>query len=98
MSNALQATIGGAPFNECHSADPRYDALFQEVVTTLDLTKRYELIHEMQQLEWNGSGDGFIIPYFFPAIDGYTKRVQGIQTSKTGLPMGNWNFKKLWFA
>jgi peptide/nickel transport system substrate-binding protein len=98
FSNVLQATLKGAPFNECHVDNPQYETLYKQAVATLDSSKQTELAHEMQKMEYEGSASGYIIPYFPAVIDGYAKNVQGATSSKTGLPLGGFNLKKLWMS
>ncbi len=91
-----QATLGTAPFNECHFSNSNYNKLFNEGLATLDATKRADIAHEMQQIDYTEGG--YIIPYFPPVIDAYATQVQGLVPSKTGLPLGGFNFKELWLS
>jgi hypothetical protein len=49
-------------------------------------------------LEYSGAASGYIIPYFSPVIDGYASRVNGVVSSKTGLPLGAYGFKNMWLS
>ena len=91
-----QATLPSAPFNECHFDDPQYNSLYQHALATTDDAKRTELIHDMQVIDYTSGG--YIIPYFPPVIDAHSQKVQGIKTSRTGLPLSNYGFKSMWFA
>jgi len=91
-----QAFLPSSPFNETHFDDPHYTALYKEAVSTLDRGKQTEIAHEMQRIDWTHGG--YIIPYFPPVIDGYSPKVQGLVPSKTGLSLGGYAFKRLWFA
>jgi peptide/nickel transport system substrate-binding protein len=91
-----QAFLPNSPFNETHFDDPHYTALYNEAVGTLDAAKQADIAHEMQQIDW--SQGGYIIPYFPPVIDGYSPRVKGLLPSETGLSLGGYAFKRLWFA
>ena len=91
-----QATLPSAPFNECHFDDPQYNSLYQQALSTLDETKRTELIHEMQVVDYTRGG--YIIPYFPPIIDAHSQKVHGMLPSRTGLPLSNYGFKSMWLA
>jgi peptide/nickel transport system substrate-binding protein len=98
FSNVLQGTLAGAPFNECHVNNSKYTTLYKQAVATLDPTKQRELAWEMQTMEYDGTASGYIIPYFPPIIDGHSSRLRGVTSSKTGLPLGGFDFKHFWFA
>jgi peptide/nickel transport system substrate-binding protein len=89
-----QATLPSSPFNESHFDNPSYDTLYKQALATVDGTRRTELIHEMQQIDYNEGA--YIIPYFAPVIDGYSTKIGGVTTSKTGLALGNFGFKRMW--
>ena len=91
-----QATLPSSPFNETHFDNSSYNALYKQALATVDSARRTELIHEMQQIDYNQGA--YIIPYFAPVIDGYSAKVGGVATSKTGLPLGNFGFKQMWLT
>jgi peptide/nickel transport system substrate-binding protein len=78
------------------SSTPHYTSLYNEALSTRDNTKRYEIEHEMQLIDWERGGD--IIPYFYPTIDGYVSRVGGVHKSVTGRPLGGFDFKSMWLS
>jgi peptide/nickel transport system substrate-binding protein len=88
------ATLPNAPYPETHFDDPRYNQLYAEAVSTLDQTRRTELAHEMQVIDYTQGG--YIIPFFPPVIDGFSARVHGFVPSKTGLSLNNYNFAEIW--
>ncbi len=98
FSNVAQATLAGAAFNECHTDNAAYTSLYKQALATLDGHKRADIAHEMQQMEYSGTASGYIIPYFNPVIDGYASRVNGVVSSKTGLPLGAYGFKNMWLS
>ncbi len=98
FSNVLQATLAGAPFNECHTDNAAYTSLYRQAMATLDGPMRADIAHEMQQMEYSGTASGYIIPYFTPVIDAYASRVNGVVSSKTGLPLGAYGFKYMWLS
>ena len=85
-----------SPFPETHFNDPHYSNLFNQALATVDTAQRYEIEHEMMEIDWNQNGS--IIPYFYPTIDGYTNNVHGIHTSVTGWPLGGFDFKSMWLS
>lgn len=90
------STLPNSPYNECHFDDPRYSSLYNEALRTVDTTKRTALAHEMQTIDYEQGG--YIIPFFAPTIDGYSKRVNGLRASKTGISLNSFGFKQLWFS
>ena len=81
-------------YNETHFADPKYIKLAGQAIKELDLSKRTELVHEMQTIEYNTGG--YIIPFFTGFVDATQKDISGMQPSKMGLPFNNYRFKYLW--
>ncbi len=91
-----QATLPTSPFNECHFDNPRYIALYTQALATLDESKRTEIAHEMQMIDYNEGG--YIIPFFPAVIDGYATNVGGIVQSKTGASLNDWDFEHMWLT
>jgi len=98
FSNVLQSTLPRSPLNECHTNNAAYVSLYKKAVATLDGHRRSEIAHEMQQMEYSGAASGYVIPYFNPDIDAYGSRVNGVVSSKTGLPLGAFSFKNMWLS
>lgn len=90
------ATLPGGAFNETHFDNPRHNALYQQALATLDPSRRTDIAHEMQMIDWNEGG--YIIPFFPPVIDGYAPKVGGIVPSKTGTSFNDWDFKNIWLT
>jgi peptide/nickel transport system substrate-binding protein len=106
LPQVSEATLSYSPFNETHFASPAknplppvqgalYTKLYNEAVATLDVSKRTEIAHEMQMIDYNWGG--YIIPYFPPVIDGYAKNIGGVTPSLTGLSLSNYGFQRFWF-
>ena len=83
-------------YNETHFNDPKYTALYNEGVSTLDRAKQRSVIAEMQQIDYDSGG--YIIPYFPPIIDGYSSKVNGVIPSKVGASFNQYDFKNLWLS
>jgi peptide/nickel transport system substrate-binding protein len=96
LVQVAQATLPSAPFNECHFNDRQYNSLYQQALATTDNSRRTELIHEMQVIDYTRGG--LIIPYFPPVIDAHSPKVHGIAPTRTGLPLSNYGFKSMWLA
>ena len=88
--NAVQ----GAPFNETHFADPKYDSLYRQAVATKDDALKTELCHQMQKIDYETGGE--IIPFFNPSIDAAAKNVGGLIECANGLPLSGFDFTSFW--
>ena len=91
-----QGMLPDSPYNETHWNDPQYNSMYSEGLRTTNAAKRTEIVHSMQQLEYDKGG--YIIPYFPPVIDGYSTKVQGVKPSRTGVSFNNWDLKAVWFS
>jgi peptide/nickel transport system substrate-binding protein len=94
LTNCGEGQVPGAPYNESHFDNPRFNKLYQEALSTINPHKQRDIIHEMQLIYWNEGG--YIIPYFTPAIDAHTPRLQGVSPGKE-LYLSNFGFKRFWF-
>ena len=89
------ATLPAGPYNETHFNNPKYNALYAQGLKTVNASKRKEIAHEMQKIDYDTGG--YIIPCFAPVIDGMSSKLRGDKKSKSGLPFNNWDLKSLWF-
>ncbi len=89
-------TIPGAPFNETHFDDARYNTLFSQALATLNASTKADIVHEMQKVLWTQAP--YIIPFFLAVIDGYAPDVHGAVPSKTGISFNGWDFRSLWLS
>lgn len=94
LPQVSDATLPTSPFNECHFDDPRYSGLYQEALRTVDRSRRSDIVHEMQLIDYDQGG--YIIPYFPPVIDGHGAAVYGLVPSKVGVSLGNYDFSEVW--
>ena len=89
------AMVPGAPYNETHFNNPRYNALFAEAQRTVDVAKQTELAHEMQLIEYE---EGGILSRISPLTLTPTARRCSEFTARTsGYHRGD-RFKECWFA
>jgi peptide/nickel transport system substrate-binding protein len=96
ISQAGQATLPGAPYNETHWENPEWLAIVQEAQSTVDEAARNELIGQAQEIEFNEGG--YIIWAFRNQVDAGSDKVAGLVTSKLGVPIGNFGFKGVYFV
>ncbi len=101
LPQVSEATLPNSPFNETHFASPdppkfgpQYIHLYNQATATLDDNLRTELAHEMQMIDYNYGG--YIIPYFPPVIDGYSKKLGGVVPGLTGLSLSNYGFQRMY--
>jgi peptide/nickel transport system substrate-binding protein len=91
------SSLKGSPANETHfGANPTYAKLYKQGLATVDANKRKQIAHEMQRIDYEQGG--YIIPFFPPTIDAYSKRVHGLTEGKTGVPFNQHNYKKVWLS
>jgi peptide/nickel transport system substrate-binding protein len=96
LTQVASGTLPTAPYNETHFYNPRFIRLYREAISTTDGSTRLEIAHEMQTIEYDTGG--YIIPYFYPVIDGYAAHVMGTHPAKTGQSFGNYDFKHMWLT
>jgi peptide/nickel transport system substrate-binding protein len=93
-----QAVVGtfpknqGGTYNETHWDNQEHRDLVNQAAQELDETKRKDLLHQAQEIEYNEGG--LIIWGFRQQVDGYAANVQGLEESKY-LPLGNYKFNKV---
>jgi peptide/nickel transport system substrate-binding protein len=96
FTQVASGTLPAAPYNETHFYNPEFSSLYEEGITTTNAVRRKEIAYEMQTIEYNTGG--YIIPYFYPVIDAYVKKVMGTHTAATGQSFGNYDFKRMWLV
>ena len=93
-----QAVVGtfppelGGTYNETHWDNEEHRDLVNAAAQELDETKRAELLHDAQEIEYNEGG--LIIWGFRQQVDGYGANVKGLEPSKY-LPLGSYKFHKV---
>jgi len=96
LPSVAQFFVPSGPYNECHFNNPRYTSLFNQALKIVDPAKRIPLVHEMQQIDY--SQGGYIIPFFPPVIDGVAANVHGVNPTKTGAPLNNYDWRTVWIG
>jgi len=91
------AQVPGAPFNETHWDDPKFNALYREGNGTLDDTRRREIAHELCTINYETGG--YIIPVILPNLSAYGSHVHGLPSvAKTGVAFQQANFNRAWVS
>jgi peptide/nickel transport system substrate-binding protein len=103
LNQVQQGSLPNAPYNETHwppksGTGSNFGSLYNQALATTDDSKRIELEHEMQQIEYNIGG--YIIPFFGDLIDGYAAKVKGLKPSKGTLNLDTFGhgFRTIWFG
>jgi len=76
--------------------DPELDKLIDQARAETDATKRADILHQAQQMQYDQGG--YIIPYFSNIIDAYSSKVSGFVPAKSGFPFGNYWLKNVGFV
>lgn len=102
LSQVAAGSLPTSPYDESHwpaSANRRFISLFNQAKATVDRAKRREIIYEMQKMEYDAGG--YIIWGFHTTLDGYSSRLQGLQTGYKSIlslnQFGN-GYRTIWFG
>jgi peptide/nickel transport system substrate-binding protein len=76
LSQVAQGSLPNSPFNETHWADPEFLKLIAQARAELDDSKRTELIHAAQKIEYDRGG--YIIAFFPNFIAAATSKLRGV--------------------
>jgi peptide/nickel transport system substrate-binding protein len=76
LSQVAQGSLPNSPFNETHWNDPQFKSLISQARAAVDPTKRTELIHAAQAIEYNSGG--YIIAFFPNFTAAASSKVAGI--------------------
>ena len=77
LNQVASGSLPTATYPETHwpPADSNFQDLYNQAIAEVDQTKRYAIIREMQQQEYDDGGN--IIAYFQNLIDGHAANVKG---------------------
>jgi peptide/nickel transport system substrate-binding protein len=104
-SYLAQVAAGSAPtspYNETHwpdAAHQKFLSLYKQAKATGDRKKQFDIIHEMQKMEYDAGG--YIIWGFNNRLDGYSSKVKGLKTGfKSTLALNQFGsgYRTIWFA
>jgi peptide/nickel transport system substrate-binding protein len=103
LNQVQQGSLPTSPYNETHwpptsGEGSNFGDLYKQALAATDDSKRIELEHEMQQLEYDNGG--YIIPFFGSLIDGYSTKIGGLSPSKGTLNLAGFGhgFRTIWFT
>jgi len=103
LNQVQQGSLPTSPYNETHwpptsGEGSNFGDLYQQALAATDDAKRIEIMHEMQQLEYDLGG--YIIPFFNNLIDGYAANVAGLSPSKGTLNLAGFGhgYRTIWFS
>lgn len=103
LAQVAQGSVPSAPYNETHfppASGPGsdFDDLYRQALAATDPAKRGELVHRMQEIEYENGG--YIIPFFNNLVDAHSSKVQGFQESKGTLNLNSYGngYRTIWFA
>jgi peptide/nickel transport system substrate-binding protein len=96
LAMVAQETLKGAPYNETHWNNDEYASLYYQANATLDPNLIREIIHRMQEIDFNEGG--LIIPTFNNNVDAYTAKLEGFQSYASAIPFGGCHFESVWFT
>lgn len=95
FTTAQVALSNGGAYNETHWHDPQWQSLFSQAIGTADQTKRTELIHELQKIEWQRGG--YVIWAFVNFVDGHASKLAGLEPDVI-LPLGRYGFRDVFLT
>jgi peptide/nickel transport system substrate-binding protein len=96
LSQVAQGDLPNSPFNETHWKPPQFVKLIQQARAELDDTKRAQILHDAQKMQYDEGG--YIIQYFSNIIDAYSAKIGGFAEAKCGFPFGNYWLKNVGFV
>ena len=103
LNQVQQGSLPTSPYNETHwppksGTGSNFGDLYKQALAETDSSKRVEIEHEMQKLEYDLGG--YIIPYFNSLIDGHSTKVKGLTPSKGTLNLAGFGhgFRTIWFG
>lgn len=94
LTMAQQGMAKGAPFNEIHQTDAGWDRTYSKALATVDPATRGDLVQEL--LRFDHEKGGYIIPVYFPGIEGIASGVGGLTQNLTGLPVNGSSWQSIW--
>ncbi len=95
LPQVFQGSLPGSPYNECHWHDARFVALVNRARAELDETRRIQLLHEAQTIEYDSGG--YIVWGFKNQVDAYSAKVTGFVPDRN-LPLSSFQFRLVSFT
>jgi peptide/nickel transport system substrate-binding protein len=89
-------SLPSSPYNETHWADKKFSALITEARATVEQSKRCQLLHQAQEIEYEKGGH--IIWGFPNQVDAHSSKVSGFTEDVGGIPLTSYGFRKAWLS
>ena len=97
LQAAGQGLAKGLPFHEVHQNNPEWQKLFEEAITSPNIGPREELTKKLMEIDYETGG--YIIPVYFPSIEGMSSSVSGVTENINGQPVNGSNgMQKVWMS
>jgi peptide/nickel transport system substrate-binding protein len=96
FDQAAFTIVNDAPYNATKWQDDEYNALYEEAVRTVDDAARTDLVHQMQQIEYDRGP--YIVPLFVNNMSAYASDVTGFQAYPNSDGASGYNFKDMSFT
>jgi peptide/nickel transport system substrate-binding protein len=96
LAQAGQGTLPGAPYNETHWKNDVWLKIVNEAFRTVDEAKRNELIAAAEKIEYDEGG--YVVWSFNNQTDAYSSKIAGLTPDKSGVPLGQFGFKDVYFV
>ncbi len=103
LNQVQQGSLPTSPYNETHwppttGEGSDFESLYKQALAETDDTKRNDIMHQMQQAEYDIGG--YIIPFFGNLLDGYAAKVNGLVPSKGTLNLDSFGrgYRNIWFS
>jgi peptide/nickel transport system substrate-binding protein len=103
LPQVANGSLPTAPYNETHwppksGPGSNFISLYKQALAEVDPSKRCDVIHEMQSLEYNYGG--YIIPFFNNLVDAYSSKVAGFKVGKATQNLDSFGhgYRTIWFT
>jgi peptide/nickel transport system substrate-binding protein len=98
LAQAALATLPTATYNETHFNNPKYNALNNQALGTVDLKKRCQIIAEMQKIDHDEGGN--MICWFKNLVDAHTTKLGGLKLDRGTLDLNKYGngFRTIYFV
>ncbi len=97
LPQVAESMLPGSPFNETHTDNPTYNALYDQANTTATGSSLHrEILYEMQTYDFNNGG--YIVPAFVDSLDAYSTKIAGFRPAKIGQPLSNFDMEHWYFV
>lgn len=94
LTMVQQGVAQGAPWNETHQSDANWQSLYDQAIRTVDATARDKIVKQLIKFDYDQGG--YIIPVYFPGIEGMSTKVGGVTENITGIPINGGSWQNIW--